>query len=1351
MTRPNGNRAPLSVRRTATVITSASQTWNLNADETVNITVQSPFPQQYEIGDKITVFGRDYTLNRLPQVRKTGMQEFVYTLVFEGVQYDLIRAQYELSVETSGNTLQDVQGDSLTGTLRKFMEVLIANANRVFPGKWSLGVCPETDYKTLTFDGENCLAVLQNLCTQFTEGSTTVEFEIVKSNDVYVINLKKVGSILPYTFKFGRGGGMYELTRQNVTSTDIVTKLYVYGSTENISLKYRADRLCLPGKTKHQSFIQDDTLVAKYGIIEGRKVFDKIKPHYDGEVTSVVSGNVLQFIDTAFPFDLMAKQGDETIYLVPGENAKIHFNTGNLAGYEFEVVNYDHSTHKFTIKTFQDDRGDVFPNSSSEAFQIHGRNGSVPGDKYKILGIIYPDSITNAAESELEDESEAYYPQVSQPKVQYSLNLEKNFLKKLVGGDVSNAIVNAFVPGDYLHIVDDDIDVDKSVRIKGFTRDIIDEYKYTLTISDTVTTSTQTQVLQELTELEKIITINNLKDPVRARQNWRTSREVLDMVFDAEGDYYTDKIKPLSIDTSMLSVGAKSMQFGLVNTVIQPNYQGNKNVVSWKGGVLTHYTINESSAVSWVIADGSITFNDNNARYLYAKCSRTGTSGTFLWSTEQIKVEDDANYYHFLIGTLSSVDVEADVRSLSLTYGFTTINGRFIKTGRIESADGETYFDLDNGEIGGRIVFTRNGTEKTLAELGEESSETKDFINNTLPGILDDIQAQLDGQIEQFFETYDPTLNNAPASDWTTTALKENHLGDLFYNTDTGAVFRFVKENGVYKWQQLSDAEVAQALAIANDALDLARTKRRIFTTTPYTPYEVGDLWVQGGNGDIMRCKTARATGNYSSSDWEKASKYTDNTALNTFINGAYADAITDLTNQIDGKIETWFQTSDPSSSWTTDAIKAKHVGDMWFNNSTNLLKRYSSSYEWVEIHDQKAIDAYTNAATAQDTADGKRRVFVATPYPPYDIGDLWVNGTDLRRCATAKASGQSYNVNDWVVAVSYDNTKTVIDGGLVTSGTIQVAGDNESILAGMTGNGTTADAIRFWAGASFENRTTAPFRVKQDGSVVMTKADIEGKVKATSGSIGGFKISSGQIGADASYESNDGLCIINSLIRFLFNSGYIRKFAAIGDLNTFGFDNVARFELTSQDPYLIGNALFVKCESGDGSMEHWYTQRATDIRGNQFGIGKIAMFEKGYIGRAYSDIITSYFGLTHKFHFTECDASLLSVYLPRQSEEINPKVNNAVTMFDLEIVCDQAMPNTIVLTSRDGAWLYWGNHAVVKNVGYWEGVQYKTKLEMAVVAKQAISEYRMSAGDSIRLRYCNGYYYILDKRVTYE
>ena len=1340
MKRPNGDRAPLASRRTATAIKSATQTWNLNADETVVITVESPFTQQYEIGDKITVFGRDYTLNRLPPVKKTGMHEYQYTLTFEGIQYDLLRVQYELSIETSGNKLQDVQGDSLTGTLRKFMEVLIANANRVFPGQWSLGECPETEYKTLTFDGENCLAVMQNLCNEFTEGSTTVEFDINKVNGVYVVDMKKVGSVLPYTFQFGRGGGVYELTRQNVTSSDIVTKLYVFGSSENISLKYRADRLCLPGCTKHQSFIQDNALVAKYGIIEGRKVFDKIKPHYDGNVTSIVAGNVLQFVDSGFPFDLMAKNGDETIYLVPGENAKIHFNTGNLAGYEFEVTNYEHSTRKFTLKKFQDDRGDVFPNDSSTAFQFG------QGNEYKILGIIYPDSITKAAEYELQEESALYYPQVSQPKVQYALSLEKNFLKKLVGGDVSNAIVNAFVPGDYLHIIDHDIDVDKSIRIKGFTRDILDEYKYTLTISDTVTTSTTTRVLQELAEIDKIIQINNLKDPARARANWRTSREVLDMVFDPDGDYYTDRIKPLSIDTSMLSVGAKSMQFGLTNTVIQPNFGGNKNVVSWKGGVLTHYTINEDSAVSWIIADGSITFTDDNARYLYAKCERNGTAGTFLWSNQQIKVEDDANYYHFLIGTLSSVDTELQVRSIALTYGFTTINGRFIKTGRIESADGTTYFDLDNSEIGGRIVFSQNGQEKTLEELGNEAMESKDFINNTLPGILDEIKAQLDGQIEQHFYQIDPSpLSTAPGSEdgvpnsgWTDSTTKENHLGDLYYNTTSGKVWRYVKiqwrpkpgfaPGTFYVWQELQDSELAQAIAIANEALELGKEKNRIFTSTPVTPYDVGDLWVQGATGDIMRCKTARESGAFTSSDWEKASKYTDDSALKNFINGDFANAIDTMTEQIDGKIETWFQTSDPASNWTTDAEKAKHVGDMWYNSSTKLLKCYRKTfrfvngigtvaYTWQTIEDKKAIDAYDAASKAQDTADGKRRVFVAQPYPPYDVGDLWVDGKELRRCITERASG-SWNTNDWVVAVYYDNTQTTIDGGIVTSGTIQVAGDNKSILAGITGNGTASDSIRFWAGASFENRKTAPFRVMQDGSVVMSKAQVEGVINAITGSIGGFRIQQGQIGYGGSDEQDatNGLALLRDFIRFKND----KQRVLLGCLSSLGYPFNGLLSLTDQ----MGTTLELHHDNpstSDANSEHWYHPKALGVYGNQFNIGKVAAFENGYIGQAYTDTIELWFAITQKYHFTANTTKYLNVNLPTLAQ-VNKQTNNVPTIFDIEIVCDRNMGNRIRVSPQNGCYLY-------NNDG------------------DSIDGIAMARGDSLTLRYYNGGWMIVNQQ----
>lgn len=1307
----DGSLVPIANRRTATDISSASQNWSLNAEDTVSITVVSPFPQTYDIGDKITIFGRDYKLNRLPKVKKTGMHEFQYDLEFEGIQYDLFRVTYDLTIDTTTNQLQDVQGDTLTGDLHRFMTVLVANANRVFPGKWVLGVCPETEGdKTLTFgESDNCLSVLQNLCG---ESNFNVEFEIEQSNGVYTINLyEKVGQTLPYTFQYGRGRGLYELTRENVSSANIVTRLKVYGSSENITSKYRADRLCLPGKNKGESYIEKAEMVAKYGIFEGRKNFDDIKPSYTGAITSIVSGNVLQFIDTNFPFDLNAKEadGETTKYLISGVSAKIHFNTGNLAGYEFEVHDYDHATHKFTLVKQTDERGNVFPSETSQAFQFG------VGNEYKILDIAYPSSIEQAAESKLAEEGNKYYDQNCQPKVQYALKVTKEWLQKLVGSD--ETVTNIFQPGDYLHIVDGDIGVDKSVRIRSLERNILDPYEYDLTISDTITTNVTNRVISDLVEIDKIIGINNLKNPARARGNWRTSREVLNMVFDPDGDYYTDKIKPQSIDTMALAVGAKSMQFGLLNTIFQPNYNGNANVVKWQGGVLTHYTINENSAVSWTMADGSATLSNNQAYYLYAKCARSGNAGTFIFSTSQIKVEQDANYYHFLVGTISSIDPELKVRSLALTYGFTMVNGRFIKTGRIESADGLTYFDLDNSEIGGRIVFDSNGQEKTLEELGAEALESKDFINNTLPGLLAEIQAQLDGQIEQFFETYDPTLNNAPANEWTTVQLKENHLGDLFYNTESGKVFRFVKENGTYKWQQLSDEEVAQAIALAQDALDLAKDKNRIFTSTPYTPYEVGDLWVQGASGDIMRCKTSRLSGNYSSSDWEKASKYTDNTELNNFINGTYSDTVADLTSQIDGKIETWFQTTDPATSWTTTALKKKHIGDMWYNSTAKKLKRYSSSYSWVNIDDQNALDAYNIASQAQDTADGKRRVFVSTPYPPYDIGDLWVNGVDLRRCATARKSG-SYVANDWVIAVSYDNTKTVIDGGLVTSGTIQVAGSASTILAGMTGQGTASSSVRFWAGASFENRATAPYRVMQDGSVVMTKATVEGVINAISGLIGGFEIATGRIGVP---ESNNGLSILSSFIKYS-KSGIWTGLGTNVMPASSGMLGLCRLEYES-GTYANGSGLYVKFRP-TSSQSYFYRQRAIEYDGNVFGIGGLALYEDTYRGKAYTDTIENYIGRTNTFMFTEIGGSYISVRLPTPTQIKNAIGTSEVT-FLLQIQIGYLNNgNKIRLTGQNGCHIA-NNNCEHPNGGYgWVD---------------------MAQGDSILLRYNWGDYYIVN------
>lgn len=1132
ITHPNGERLHLFSKQRPSAISKATQKVALLSDDLVSLTVVSAEPLNFDFGDVITIFGKPYKLNQLPEPTKEGERKYTYEVTLEGTQYDLIDVIYKLP--------EGCYGEQLYGDLEAHLNALIWNLNRIYPGKWILGTFPaNTPFKNLNATGKNCLQVLQEYCEQY-----GVEFGIVINTaaGTYTLNIvEKVGVTQPFTLQYGRGKGLYKLQRKNINNAGITTRLYAYGGSNNLGSSYGHNKLCLPGTTRLTSYVESATGRARYGIKENEKTFDDIKPERLGEVTSL-GGNVLSFADSSM-FDLNEREQDGTTtkYLIEGATAKVTFQTGNLAGYSFDVRKYDHTTHMFVINKFTDENGTVFPSETSAAFQI------AVGDKYIIEDINLPQQYITDAEARLLEQATKELEKVEQPQVSYALELDAQFLAKTFGQEVSAEVLHV---GDFIRIVDEGVGVDKEVRITRIERNLLKEHSYSITLADTVQKSNAVRVINEIKDINDVINLNGLADPAVARRRWQTAQELLSMVFDPDGDYFSEKIKPLSIETAMLAVGAKSQQFVLKNVTFEPNYNSSYIYLRISAGTLEHYAISEEGVVAWNIAGGTLTLDTSSAYYIYARCSKANDTGSWLITKTQYKVEDVAGYYMFLIGTVSSPQtipgtLEA-VRSVSLTYGFSTVNGRHIKTGRIESTAGNCYFDLDNNQIGGVLQFVKSdGTVGNVADINTKADDAKDYIDNTLPYILDGIQAQLDGQIEQFFYNYDPTDATEPTSTWIaedtrtgTNTEREKHLGDLFYNTDTGKVFRYVKirqlvpppsQGGVpgirwvYQWKQLSDEELEQALAVANDALDLAKTKRRIFTTTPYTPYDVGDLWVQGTTGDIMRCKTARATGNYSASDWEKASKYTDDTALNNFVSGQFAQTIANIGEQIDGKIESHWSYSDPSTSWT-ESEQIAHEGDMWYNPNDKKLKRWyvvfddeSGSFmfaEWRKIEDADAIAAYEAAAAAQDTADGKRRVFVATPYPPYDVGDLWLTGGktngQLFRCVTARATG-SYRASDWAEAVYYDNTKTTIDGGIVTSGTVQLVSPlSESIVAGITGgenetsSTSAANKVRIWAGASKAQRFSAPFRVLQDGTIHATKANIEGTIKATNGEFRG-------------------------------------------------------------------------------------------------------------------------------------------------------------------------------------------------------------------------------------------------------
>lgn len=704
---PDGTTALLTSRARKSGVTKAEQSITLLGADTVAITVKSATPLTFHLGDQIDVYGKTYTLNQLPGIKKTGNRNFEYTLTFEGVQYELIDVQFLLP--------DDTVLDSFTGDLEDFLGILIGNLTRVYPGKWVLGVYPaNTEYKTLTYTEKNCLEVLQDLCEQY-----STEFEITQANGVRTLNIKTAGVNFPYTFRYGRTGGLYELTRQNINSKNVVTRLYVYGGSSNLGDKYRYTRLCLPGKAKNASYIEDAAAIAAYGLKENTKIFDDIRPERYGEVTAAGSA-YYAFKDATMNFDLNEKDSaGNTKWLIDGATAKVKFTTGNLAGYEFDIHKYDHATKEIQVVPFTDENGMKFPSETSAAFQFG------VGDKYFFTDINLPDTYKTDAENKLLAEGNKAITEYSQPQVQYGLSIDENFIRQFAG---ELTVVNLFAVGDYIPVEDEDIGVNKSVRITAFTRDLLREYKYNITLGDSVTKTTITRVIEDLQKIDNVIEINDLADPSKARRNWKASQEVLANVFDPEGHYYSEKIKPLSIETTMLATGARSQQFVLQNTRFEPNYEGNPNTVKVVGGTLVHYTIAET-VKSWQL--NTATFSNlvsGTVYYIYARCQKTGTAGNIVFDTVQRAVDGDPTYYYFLIGSLSSVITDTDgnrpARLIALTYGATTINGRFLATGRIKSGDGQTYFDLDAGEIGGNIKFrASDGTLKDVAELEQSDIE----------------------------------------------------------------------------------------------------------------------------------------------------------------------------------------------------------------------------------------------------------------------------------------------------------------------------------------------------------------------------------------------------------------------------------------------------------------------------------------------------------------------------------------------------------------------------------------------------------------------------------------------------
>ena len=241
-----------------------------------------------------------------------------------------------------------------------------------------------------------------------------------------------------------------------------------------------------------------------------------------------------------------------------------------------------------------------------------------------------------------------------------------------------------------------------------------------------------------------------------------------------------------------------------------------------------------------------------------------------------------------------TVDGDTIVRILNAV----GVNADWINAGAImvKDSDGNILFSVDmdtkkviisgdHVQIGGKTAT--KAISDSLAESKAYSDGKLADYANTVTYSLSGLQAQIDGQIESFFYDYEPSLQNKPASEWTSTEERKKHEGDLFYWKSTGYAYRFMQDGATWKWQMIQDNDISKALAQAEKAQDTADGKRRTFVIQPSPPYDIGDLWSQDG-GDILTCVVARAKGSvYASSDWKKLNKYTDDTTANKALEAA--------------------------------------------------------------------------------------------------------------------------------------------------------------------------------------------------------------------------------------------------------------------------------------------------------------------------------------------------------------------------------------------------------------------------------------------------------------------------------
>ena len=997
-----------NLRLTASPNTSSSVTEEIGGECSVSASFTHTEYVPLDVDDYIELESVRYKVKSRYRPKQKNTQTYEYSVKFYAPIHD---AEDTLMLFQEGGTTSEFSYD---GGPREHLQLWIDNMNRRAGGNlWSIGTVIVADNKTIDYRNVKCWDAA------FGSNGIAATFETEMWADGYAINLCKAerGEMV----ELGYMQGLTNLAQEDNGEVKFFTRLFPLGSTKNIDAsKYGYSRLQLPDRSLYV-----DKNVDLYGVKEETEetAFSEIYPKYIGTVSSVrteekTSEEGRKY--TVYYFKDNGMNWNPKDYEIPDLDYMLKFQTGELAGRgtdgSFQAAWHEDTREWEIINVYPDDTtqipgGVIIPN---------------PGDKYIPWNFAMPQEYITEAEQEYKQAVDDFLATYSFDPNKYTGTTDRNYIEKnnttlRIGWNVRLLSEQYFgSTGGY-----------KDTRITKVQRKLNDLCQATITCSDEVGTGWKSSVDNSLGSLRYEVARQAEQKQIDVLKTSDSKTPSDYNVFSALRSLYEIIKKAEELEEKLLHKDKPDITNFLLYLV---------------GGA-------EFGKYASGISGGKI--DEQGAAELLSLLLRSAlTIGEYKKGLKGANIDERG------VADLLSILVRSGIESANFSTG--ALGAGFCLK---KDENGDSYLEVDRmlvrkvatfirlliqqiKHVGGQIILTP--ASMSCAKVEDQGDFYRCYFENT------------DGEktIEQEFV-----------------------VGDLA-RAQTFNVKEGVNDNvtNTYYWRAV--------VGVGNNYIDLSKTDCDAGSTEP----KAGDDIVQLGNksdatrqaaiilsaygNDAPYFKLYRGINSYSLdgkefvsfsrsevmiiadkirfSSGESVKDYIDNAVgeVNTKVDDAIADLSENISfvnqlskdleavkNQIDGAIETWFYepvptlSNEPAVNWTTNEDKNVHLGDLYYdgNGKAYRFQMSDTSYVWQVITDSDITKALADAKKAQDTADGKRRVFVTSPSNAsvYDIGDLWVNATygsyknDLLRCKTSKQANAQFSIEHWELASKYtDDTK---------------------------------------------------------------------------------------------------------------------------------------------------------------------------------------------------------------------------------------------------------------------------------------------------------------------------------------